>query len=289
MKKKYGNTVIRRTERLVKGLYSPRIIDILLLFPEFEESVAIIRKRLNTTPESLTVELKNFIGKEKYSHYQKAEEILSNAYVKGMLDENGKFVQAHGLTWEEHEKLHKQIQEWEKQRFPMLVKYIGILRLKVFGKIPKSWTETIKDYVLYNQKTTFYPESQSDPEFNSKTDPITDERYIEIKVYGDSNLSMLSNKRLLTKLQKELPTYFKMDEYMGENLERRAIYYSLRKKRKVSPDIANRWLEYFNFEPIDYQHGHQELNERFANLFYSKNSPFYKKRVKIGKKNIRHT
>lgn len=279
--KKFWDTIYLNAIRTSKGLPSPRIIDLLLLFSEFEKSIKDIRKKYQITPKSIESELKLLL-KESYELYRSGESIIDKAEKEGLIDKEGKL----RISLEKHGKLQDIVAKWEKHRFPTVNKDISILRLKVFGKIPRSWTEPIKDYLLYNKRSISYADNEKpNPEISFKQDDETSEQYLDIKIYGDSNLSLLTNKKLLKNLQKKLPTYFHLEKGAEENLERRAFYYLLRNKFKLKPQKASDKLEELLYEPIDYEHDSQELKARFTSLFFSKTNPLYKKRVKAQKNN----
>lgn len=240
-----------------KDFYWLRAIDLLRIIPEFEKSVSGIRKKYNIDPKDLKQQLEKFLGKKQYSSLIETEQ----AVMEFRLPKTNSY---------KYEKIKNKIKFWEQKQSPLLLCEIGKLRLVDFGKIPLSWNDPIKDYILYN-KISNYPflsrETARWPQLNYRTDPQTHEPYIQIKIYGETNLSFFKKIRRIEKFQKLLPTYKKIDQKIYNTTYRRWIYYFLRKKVGYKHSEANKYLEeVYGLKSIDYQYGSQEL-KRFEGLF----------------------
>ena len=234
-----------------------KAIDLLRIIPEFEKSVSGIRKKYNIDPKDLKQQLEKFLGKKQYFSLIETEQ----AVMKFRLPKTS----SH-----KYEEIENKIKSWEQKQFPLLLREIGKLRLIDFGKIPLSWNDPIKDYILYN-KISNYPflsrESARWPKLATGTDPQTLEPYIQIKIYGETNLGFFRSIRRIEKFQKLLPTYKKINQKIYNTSYRRWIYYFLRKKVGYKHSETNKYLkEVYGFKPIDYQYGSQEL-KRFETLF----------------------
>lgn len=271
MDNEYGelpkNKHSRSIGSLLKGLRPIRAIDILKLFSKFEEEVIKIRQKNSITPKKTYDELEKLLGHEEYKLYRKVDTIYLESFDKGLLNLSDK-------DSNRYHKINEKVREWENKRYPTLNREVGRIRRVILGKIPLSWGEPIKDYILYHKLSIFPADFvRPIPEVRFKRDESTLELHVEIRIYGDTNIALLPNKSFLEALQKELPTYFKIDPRMEENLQRRWLFYLLTKVRKLSYKDANEILMHYGFEPVESQHITQETDDRFANLFVKPKRP----------------
>lgn len=255
------NKHARSIGRLLKGFRPLRAIDVLKLFSEFEEEVVKIRQKYSIKPSEIYKELEKLLGLEDYKLYRKVDTIYLESFDKGLLNLSDK-------DSNRYHKINEKVREWENKRYPTLNREVGRIRRIILGKIPLSWGEPIKDYILYDKLSVFPADFvRPIPEIRFKRDESTLELYVEIRIYGDTDIALLPNRSFLETLQKELPTYFKIDPRMEENLQKRWFFYLLTKVRKLSYEDANAILIYYGFEPVESQHITQETKTRFANLF----------------------
>jgi hypothetical protein len=251
--------------RSKKGLKPLRAIDILLLFPDFEHGVEVIRKKYKIDPKIIKNRLISLLGDTKYQSWLKGNKIFKSMYDSPLPDDDEWFNKT-GCTIEEHNEYCDKVRQFQSKLFPTINKDIGILRRKIIGKIPLSWTELILEYILYNEKPIFPAEYKRPyPKISHRMDYQNYEPYIEIRLFSDTDLNII-NKKYLKELVSELPSSFELDKLTSENLHRRWLYYLARKKHKLKASDANEILEYLDFKPIEYEHSSQELIDRFEKL-----------------------
>ncbi len=235
-----------------------RVIELLLFLPEFQSKVTSIRENLKITPEIVNKERLKLLGKANFRALQITEKAADE------LD----FDLSLQVPVEQQSELLKKTSDWERKRFPTLDKRVGELRLKEFGGIPLSWSGAIKNYILYGRiiNNPFLSRKSSRlPTFYRKIEPDTLEPYVEIKIYGDTDIRFLAETRTLEKIQKELPTFRELTSKTNRIAYRRLLYYYLREVEGKTHSEAEPILKRHGFKPIDYQYASQEI-ERFAEL-----------------------
>lgn len=275
-------------EKVVKIPSQLPLTVILKLIPKFNQEVLKIRKKYKLIPEQLEEEDRKVFHKNR----ERIDYIMKNGgfyYLDELLFRGTHFLEYYKNPEEFKKKYRipyfapvrsseadllvpgnieelsqtiKEIEDWEKKKFPNLYHEIHALRCKL--KLSKEYFRSLKNYILYGTEgEKFYKDwhlwsSRKDIEIRTITSPsLYDTRledfepYIEIKIYWDANVSKI--KTLLKSIkeeQKKLPNY-KMrtliENTPGANLQR-AIYYWLRKGARLSHKRANNLLEKLGYK-----------------------------------------
>lgn len=242
-----------------------RMIDVLLVFPEFETAVSKIRKNNNITPEKTYKSLNLFLGSKDFKLFKAFQDEMS------LFDEN---MEREIPSIYECLEVNKRVKHWEHKNLAKVNNSITDIRLRLFGKLPFSFHEPIKDYVVYgikNPKPINFKMEQ--PVSSIEFDSNKSEPYIIIKIYGDTDISSKSDfiqKQLkdIRKLQKSLPTYYKpIDSYSNDALFRTWLYLFLTEFKKLTPDQANLVLSRNSLSPIDQAHITLVTKTRFLATF----------------------
>ncbi len=239
----------------ILGIFSPSVIDALRFLPQFNEAVIEARDGLSIDPQKVKQNLYILIGRRRFlEHLMDSKKIARGTFV---------------LPNKDWENIASRIRNWKKKEFPTLPKVVSNIRLKKLGKAPHVWQEVIEDYILFekmNPTTLIYRKQGA--EINVKQDDKTQEHYIEIKIYADTDIRYLPKISQWKKIQKSLPGYYNPKE-LDENLVvTRFLLYVLRRHVKLNQNQALDWLESHDLTRPDYQHSSQELS-RFEKLFLS--------------------
>lgn len=240
-----------------RGMYFLSVVDVLRFIPKFNEAVKQIRGDLQIDPQAIRDKLDNLIGKSKFQNYLTELKQI-----------------ARGIDFplsEESSGVIDQIKDWKRKEFPFLPQKVTGVRIKVLGKTPHSWQESIEDFILF-EKISSMPiiYRRSGPEINVKLDDKTREHYIEIKIYSDTDMRYLPKTNKWKNILKALPAYYDPTEWDESLTISRFMQYVLRRHLKLTQKQALEWLKSHNLTTPDYQHVSQEIR-RFENLFMSTN------------------
>lgn len=255
---------MKHGDKIKSTLDFVRVIELLRFLPEFQSKVNSIREALKITPEIVNKERLKLLGRVKLRALQVTERAADE------LDYD-LFLQ---VPVEQQRELLKKIDDWERKRFPTLNRAIGELRLKEFGGIPLSWAKAIKDYILYerisNQPLFSRPASRR-PGIKARVEKDTLEPYLEVKIYGDTELAFLKETANLLKMQKLLPTYHKINKEISKSAYKKLVYYFLKRVKNLKikgrsykaddkrPDIIYAQEQYDVKQPISPEHSSQEI------------------------------
>ena len=127
---------------------------------------------------------------------------------------------------------------------------------ETFLRLPDFDSKKIKQKV-----DTLLKALKENPEINLKFDKATSSHYLEVRIYGNSNLEYLKH---LKKFQKVLPEYLSIDKRINKTYFRRWLYRFLT-KRGYKHEETKGILEAYELKPIDYNHASREI-ERFENF-----------------------
>ncbi len=235
-----------------------RAVDLLRTIPAFETRVKRIRERHGIEPSMIKKELERHLGAREFTAFTKIE----------YPDWSG-LLEWPSISNENLKRLRHKKKQWEHKKFPFIGKEISRLRLAHLGKIPLDWSNSIVNYILYDQ-ISYHPflsrATSRMPEISIEKDAESQEPFVSLKIYGNTDLGIFCHKRALEKIQKLLPTYQLVNRKIYDTTYRRWVYYFARKKAGMKHNEANALLINFGFAKIDYQYASQEM-KRFENLF----------------------
>jgi|GEM_PF-3864477 len=244
-----------------RSMFPPSVIDALRFIPQFNDSVDEIKTDLQIDPIIIKQQLYELIDRPKFIEYLISSKKIARAiYVP--LDELDKKSNVNS----------DQIKEWKSRKFPSLSQKVANIRLKVLGKAPHTWQEAIEDYILFDKISPIpiiYRKPR--PEINIKQDDKTQEQYVEVRIYADTDIRKFPNVNQWKKIQKLLPAYYDSDKWKDELVVTRFIQYVLRTHLKLTQKQIVKWLQRHNLITPDYQHISQEV-ARFEALFISTSS-----------------
>lgn len=241
-----------------------RVADLLRFLPEFQSRVKSIRESLKITPEIVNKERLKLFGKANFQTLQITEKSVDELDFDLNLQ----------VPVAQQSELLRKTDDWERKRFPTLNKSIGKLRLKEFGGIPLSWAKAIKDYILYERISNQPLFSRSTfrwPSIEAMVEKDTLEPYLEIKIYGDTELSFLKKTTVLSEFQKLLPTYHKINKETSKFFYKKLVHYYLKKVKNLKTkgradkssdkkqDIMDVQEQYGIKQPISPEHSSQEI------------------------------
>jgi len=237
------------------GPYWLPIIDVLRFFPEFEEDVTKIRKDLKIDPQKNAERLESRVGKT------------------GLL--NGVKQVARGLKLPDLKSkkwalMDTHVRKIAKEYLPELTREVSEIRLSTFGKLPPLWHDAIERYILFNiiQPTPLIFRRPM-PKTEAKVDPRTGELYVEIRLYADTNISVLKKLDWWKKTQKLLPNYINLERQDEGTMLKRFFHFVLRGRAGLPHRRIYEWLEDKGFVitdyDTDYSYASQEVT-RFVEL-----------------------
>lgn len=239
------------------GVYFLSIVDVLRFIPKFNEVIKQIREDLQIDPQAIQDKLGILIGRSKFQNYLTELKQIARAINFPLNEESNGIID--------------QIKDWKRKEFPSLPQKVVDIRLKVLGKAPHTWQEVIEDYILFEKiSSTPLIYRRPAPEVSVKKDSKTSESYLEIKIYSDTDISILQKISWWKKIQKSLPAYCNPNEWDEKLIITRFMQYVLRTHLKLTQEQTLKWLEENNLIIPDYQHASQEIR-RFENLFMSTN------------------
>ena len=111
-----------------------RIIDVLLLFPEFDDVVSEIRKNNKITPTKIYQKLKLYLGSKEFELFRTFQDEMT------LFDENvdRKIPSIYASL-----EVSKRVKQWEYKNLAKLNNAISDIRLNLFGKLPFSFHDLI--------------------------------------------------------------------------------------------------------------------------------------------------
>lgn len=244
-----------KKRKLAADPYLLPIIDVLRLSPGFEEEVVKIREKLSISPED---------------NVKKLESRLNRSNLSKVLKEHARGIKYIDLE----DQVLTSIDDFTKSEmekcFPNLSKRIAKLRLSTFGRLLPSWHYPIAKYILFNfVDITPLKIRRSTPQLDLKIDSKTEEPYVEIRIYADTNISNLKQVQWWKKAQKTLTNYLSMEKTDDDITLRRFFHFVLREKMKLPHQEIQEWFKQkgFIFNEADFEHAAQEVI-RFKNLLY---------------------
>lgn len=242
-----------------KAYFLP-VIDVLRFFPQFNNAFNKIRRGLKVDVEKNCLTLSNLIGNSKFQKYITELKNIARGIDFPLPDKK------------EVKYIHNQIDNWKNINYPDIHKTVADIRLKTFGKLPVAWQEPIENYILYGQISPIHIiYRRSIPETQIKKDKNTGQPYIEIKIYPDTDISVLHKHSWWKKTQKLFPDYYDPSDWDEIVIITRFIQFVLRRHLKLSQKRTLEWLEEHKLIIPDYQHASQEVS-RLENIFMSTKS-----------------
>jgi hypothetical protein len=236
--------------KLSNGYYWLSVIDALRAFPDFKKEIDRIRQKLSIRPDLNIKRLeeatntKNF--KKQYTAYSRGD-LLADIDDPSL----NKIMIQIAIISEEYPKLDQEIKSLRG----------------LFNKLQQTWWESIKQYIIFDTPAITPVFFRRPPVVtNLVVDNVTGEKYLEIRVYSDSDLAPLKQISWWKDVQKQLDTYCDPKEKDDHILLRRFLYYVLRKHTNFNKNDISKWLESKGFSPVDYQYDNQEI-QRFEELF----------------------
>lgn len=233
--------------------FTPPVADVLRFVPKFADKVKEIRNTLKIDQPLVRKTLSSLVGKASFDRYVSDTQNIARGIYPPL-----------NQDWE---LINLQIMAWKKETFPLLASKVGNLRLKTLGKAPYIWQEAIEDYILFdliNPTPALY--RQRGPQVSLKFDDETQEQYIEMRIYADTDPKFIPTYRQLKKMQKTLPGYLDPSVLNPNIFVARFMQYVLKKHLMLDQQTITEWLEMNNFVAPDYEHTSQEI-KRFESLF----------------------
>lgn len=233
----------RKTNR---DVYWLPITDVLRLIPEFEVEVQKVRNDLKIDPQKNLKWLENIVGRKNL-----LEEMRQIARGLKLLDLNDKMWNIVGT----------QIRILTRRYLPELTKRINKIRVSFLGKLQPSWHEAIERYILFEViHTTPFIFRRPMPEIQGRIDPKTKEPYVEMRIYADTDISVLRRRDWWRKIQKSLPNYINLEKWDEDTVLKRFLHYVLRKHARYPHKRIYEWLDEKNFIIGELQHAGQEVS-----------------------------
>ena len=235
------------------------IVDVLRFIPQFNETVEQIRNCLQINTTVINKNLCQLYGIDDFLQFL----TISKDIGRGINFPDPDDIK---IKWP---SISTEIYDWKQRNYPTLSVKVTTLRLKVLGKAPHTWQEAIEDYILFEKiSSTPLIYRRSIPEVSVKKDSKTSESYLEIKIYSDTDISILQKISWWKKIQKTLPAYTDPREWDEQLLLSRFLQYVLRKHLKLTQKETSEWLNGNNLPQLDNQYSSQEV-ARFERLFTS--------------------
>lgn len=227
------------------------IIDVLRLVPEFEAEVIKIRNDLKIDPQKNIKQLERIIGKDNILEERKQ-------IARGL-----KLLDLDDKTWN---LVDTQIQISTRKHSPELIKRVSKIKLPIFDKFQPPWHEAIESYILFEiiHITPLIFRRQT-PEIQGKIDSKTREPYVEMRIYANTDISVLRKINWWKKIQKSLPNYLNVEKWNKDTILKGFLRYVLRERTGLPNKRIDEWLKRKKFDVDDYQYASQELN-RFKAL-----------------------
>jgi len=230
------------------------VIDVLRLMPEFQKEMEKIRKDLKIDPKVNIKKMEALLGKKTVQNFIKESKFIA----RGL-----KLLPINDKQWG---KIHKTMDKIDKNLSPSLDKKISQIKTKTFGKIQPVWHQSIRKYLLFNllDITPLIFKRQM-PIVKGKTDS-KGEAYIELRIYADTDISVLKRISWWKKYQTLLPNYLNFGKWDEDTLLKRFLHYLLRKRLNLSHKQINDWLKEKGFiSATENYYGSQEV-KRFETL-----------------------
>lgn len=224
-------------------------IDVLRMNPDFEREIASIRERLHINWEENIKKIEKKCGKENLSRY---------------LQDMGKIVWMKDLPLNNNFiSLGKYLNTFKNKYYPKLSVVVNNIKSSVVTKIQPSWYKDIEKYILFNICSfTPFVFSRPTPEVTIRHDKITNERYIQIKVFSDTDTDCFKQKYWRKMFQGVFPNHLNIEKIDDENNLRRFLHFVLREKGGFNHKDIYEWLQTKGivFSDGDYSHASQELS-----------------------------
>ena len=242
-----------------KDPYWLPIIDVLRLIPEFEKEIEKIRKELKIIPQKNIEKLEARLNKKIVHNFIKKSTMIA----RGL-----KLLKINKEQWE---KIDNALDKIAKNDFPLLDSRISQIKTKMFGKLQPLWHSPIKQYILFNiiNPTPLIYRRQM-PKIKAQTDSKGN-TYLELRIYADTDVSVLKRISWWKKCQMFLPDYLSFNKWDNDTLLKRFLHYVLRKRLSLKHKEIRDWLKGKGFiSATEDYYGSQEV-KRFETLL--KNTP----------------
>ena len=238
----------------IRDPYWLPIIDVLRLIPEFDDAIQGIKKELKIEPQENIKKLENLVGKAIAQKYIRESKNVARGLMLPKTSVN---------QWK---RINKNMSRIADEFSPQLTKQISKIRLFLFGKLQPLWHSAIEKYILFEIiDTTPFIFRRPLPEIKTKVDPKTNETYLEMRIYADTNISVLRRVSWWKKMQKLLPNYISLEKWDKDIVLKRFLHYILKKRLDLKHKIIYDWLEEKEFTITDYCYASQEM-KRFEIL-----------------------
>ena len=182
--------------RQIKTPYWLPIIDVLRQMPEFEKVVKNIRRKLKIETREYSTKLPNKIDNDQVEYYlQEVKQVARGLQLPTLSSHSQKKIDL---------LLDKRISVYQ----PRLSNYVASIRLLLFGKLQHAWHAAIERYIVFGIiESTPLLFRKPLPVITHSVDPQTNEPYISIQVYSDTDLSFFARRSWLNELQSIIPNY----------------------------------------------------------------------------------
>lgn len=234
-------------------LFGPSVIDVLRFVPKFAKAITSIRIDLKINQSKIKDTLRRIVGVEDFDNY-----IVDCRNIARAID----FPLSQ--SWS---NVNLKIEAWKVDNFPGLISRVSQLRLVTLGNAPHSWQKAIEDYILFDLISpipALYRREGVGLEI--RRDEVTNDSYIEIRIYADTNPKLLPSRRDLVWLQKSLRGYANPSDLEVKIFVSRFAQFILKNTLKLDRSSIEDWLNDKNFDVPDYEHESQEI-KRFMSLF----------------------
>lgn len=269
-------TILPQPESM--GGYWLRALDLLKALPNFGGAVEGIRARLGIRPTDQLRVIKGLVADPQLLSWGMACDTPSGFnpepyYYRTALTKSltplASRRKLKTLTESKVRRAQEIIHQYEQSRFPTLDREVARLRLFDIGKVPVSWHNTVKHYVLYGEQDGYPAKPRKgalSPPWAIKVDPQTLEPYAEIRIYAETNPGTATRFLWLArKLQKALPSYPSIINQRQVALMQAWIYFTLTKLQGLTRKKANEQLKRYGLNIVDTGHELRVLR-RFKRL-----------------------
>ncbi len=227
-------------------------VDVLRMVPEFEKKICAIRDRFHINCEENIKMVEIQIGKEKLNRY--FQDLVKIIWMKD-LPINSNFI-----------SVKNSLKVFGDKYYQKLSDEINKINRDLTINIQPTWYQDIEIYILFNicGYTPFVFRKPS-PEINMHIDKKTKEKYVELKIFSDTNLKFINGKSRRDIFSRYFPNYINQDKVDSENNLRRFLHYILRVNGKFSHGKIYEWLEEAGFNVGEYSYASQEV-KRFRDM-----------------------
>lgn len=248
----------------------------LALYPEFNDGVHKVRIDLKIDVQDWNQRAKNLLGEDLYEHYTT---FPVNYRLNEIVDD---WDYSHLLSAkEEYLKAIKILDEWTRD-YPLgLDKQIHWLRMDACGHVPGHWHGALKRYVLFDVREVIDALQRNNfPEVSVKTDSVTGDEYIELKIYAGTDLSFYNSKKFRKRLADQvhsLPKVFKPNNIRTLSLFRRLLFAQMLQKSDEATsaeavEVVNDKIEKLHLAPIEVDELNKELSQRLKRYLIKRRS-----------------